>query len=353
MRRSCGFGAVVRAAFVAVVAVFAAGAASAASLSGRVVVPDGATFSQAGLLLQRRSANGQFWENLGVTPQIVGADGYLYTSLAAGTYRMCYDDRVLLRQCFDGRNETAFAGFDFTPIVLAANDERQEVNLTPQPGGELRGRVTDAYDATTTISWFLVTVYDENGNAFDDWYDLQPDANGNWVIGGVAPGNYYVSGHMETFAKQFWPADECSDDCWPSMHGQTVTVPAGGAAQNIDFAMQPFSVVRLRVVDSATGLAIDQPMVGGWSSIMGPALLRPARYDAASGEYVQYLGPTGDRVAAYAPGYVTRFVTRGNCYNMVDCLFVFPTLVLPRSEVRNVTLRLNLRDGYIFANDFE
>lgn len=352
-RRSGGIGAFVRAAFVAALAAVAIDGAQAASLSGRVVVPDGATFSPAGLLLQRRSSNGLFWENPGYVPQIVGTDGYLYSSIAAGTYRMCYDDNVLLRQCFDGRNETAFAGFDFTPIALAAGDERQEVNLTPQPGDELRGRVTDAYDATTTISWFLVTVYDENGNAFADWYDLQPDPAGNWVIGGVAPGRYYVSGHIETFVTQFWPGDECVDVCAPPEYGQQVTVPAGGAASNIDFAMKPFSVVRVRVLDSATGVEIPQPSVGGWSSIMGPALLRPARYDAASGEHVQYLGPSGDRVAAYAPNYVTRFVTRGNCYSMVDCLFVYPPLVLARDEVRRVTLRLALRDGYIFAHDFE
>lgn len=338
-------------AIAALLATVFAAAASAASLGGRVVVPAGATFSPDGLLLQRRSANGQFWENFGAVPQIVGVD-YLY-SLSAGTYRLCYDDRVLLRQCFDGRNRTAFAGTDFTPIVLADGDQRQEVNLTPQPGNELRGRVVDAYDATTTFGWFLVTLFDENGNPFEDWYDLQPDAAGNWVIGGLAPGRYYVSAQVQTYVTQFWPDDECVDDCFPTMHGGQVTVPAGGAAQNIDFALAPYSVVRMRVLDSGTGLPIAQPAVGAWSHLMGPALVRPARYDAASGEYVQYLGPLGDRVAAHAPGYVTRFVTRGNCYNMVDCLFVYPTLVLARGEARHVTLRLSLRDGYIFANDLE
>lgn len=130
-------------------------------------------------------------------------------------------------------------------------------------------------------------------------------------------------------------------------------MPAGGAAQGVDFALAPYSVMRMRVVDGRSGVDIAQPGIGGWGSLMGPALLRPARLDTATGDYVLYLGPLGDTVATYVPGYVSRFVAGGHCDFMTLCISLNPPLRLEPLQVRHFTFRVTPSESYIFAGDFE
>jgi hypothetical protein len=323
-----------------------------ASLGGNVVLPSGVTLTASALLLQRLAANGQYWENLGYTAQLTGNGDYRYPALPAGTYRVCYEDNVLLRYCFDGHDEGAFAGFAFTPIALADGQQRHDIHLEPQPGSSISGRVRDTYDPTTVFSGISVTIHDENGVAFEDRHDIATGADGSWTVGGIAPGSYYVRVQSTNFVSQFHPGDECVDDCWPEFHGELLTVPADGAVQNLDFALAPYSVVRVRVTDSR-GDPIAQPRVGGWAHLMGPALLYPARYDAVNGDYVLYMEADGEAVGAAATGYVWRLVVTGNCYDLIDCWDAYSPLVLGRGEVRQVTLRLTSSDSYLFANDFD
>lgn len=322
------------------------------SISGTVTLPGGAALSVEHMRLQRLESNG-FWQHVGMTPQPVGSNGYVYTALTPNIYRVCYDDDVLLRHCFDGHNETASADMDFTAITLDSGQQRDNVNLAPQPGSEFRGRIRNRYEPAIPIESVALTLIDENGVAYEDRYDFVVDPNGNYVIGGVAPGRYYVHLSAYNFTPQFYPSDECVEDCMPGVYGELVTVPAGAPLLGVDFDLAPYSVIRMRVVESATGIDIPNPRVGGWNSIMGPALVRPARYDAASGEYVLYVGRLGEIVAAYSPGFVSRFVNGGHCYMMVDCLFMYPRLVLARDEVRHTTLRLVPQADYLFSGDFE
>lgn len=194
------------------------------------------TLSAQHLHLYRKTWNGLYWEYTGMMPQLLGG-GYRFAPLEPNTYPLCYDDNVLLRQCFDGYDEGAFAGLGSTPIVLGAARQRDNVNFTPLPGSELRGRMHNRYEPALPLEWVAVRVYDENGTAFEDRHDLQLDPGGNWVVGGIAPGNYYVSVEADTFISQFHPNDDCRDDCYPSQHGTLLTVPAGGAAQGVDFAI--------------------------------------------------------------------------------------------------------------------
>ncbi|HJU39103.1 MAG TPA: carboxypeptidase regulatory-like domain-containing protein [Tahibacter sp.] len=326
-----------------------------ATVSGRVVLPAGYAFDEIALSLQRHDPVDGSWNTSGVPRTRVGEDGYRFSKIPAGTYRMCYLAQDLLYQCFDGANQGATATLGHTPIALAAGDARNEVNLTPQPGVTVGGRIVDGYagaDSGVGFVGTILTFYDESGAPMPRDAYLDADAAGDYTGGVFAPGRYYVVANDSRFQSRVYPGIDCAGNCDPVVAGgQLVTVPAGGLS-GLNFAMSPYAVARARVRDAATGAEIPNAQFGAWTYMMGPGIALPNWRDASTGEYVAYATAQSTRLGARAPGYVARFVNGGNC-TQVNILVCAGDVPLARNEVRTLELRLYRADDYLFAGDFE
>lgn len=327
-----------------------------AVIGGRVVLPAGAEPLTNGPEIERYDAATGAWGNVNVFDSGLSGDIYRYEKLPAGTYRLCYEDGVHVRQCFDGQDQGATVGFDYTPVVVASGETNASVNFSPRLGATIEGRIYDGYANVDfgQAGRAYLTIYDENGGRFSDPPTVADfDANGRFRIGGLAAGNYYLIASFEAFLDRVWPNGNCQrDDCDPLVQGMPLTVPPEGAT-GVDFPLQPYAVVRAKIVDASSGASIANAELSGWLWLLGIGRTTRNWYDASSGEFVSYNTDYGNRIGAVALGYVSRFVVGGNCAVLDDCARTYPLLTQPRGDVMRVQLRLTPSADYLFSNDFE
>lgn len=322
-----------------------------ATVAGSVVLPQGYSVDLSKLAFERYDTASGSWSAAGKPVDAVSDEGYRVRQLEAGTYRACYDQAPLLRQCFDGRNQGPTATFDFTPIVVAAGDTRNEVNLAPVAGSSIGGRFTDRYGSGTSVA-ASITLYDVNGEELPRRMLATVDGQGNYSLAGVAPGVYYVVARNGTYLSRIFPDVDCDTDCNPLL-GDLVTVPANGSAANVDFGLQPFAVMRARLRDRETGADIADARFGPWSLIIGPRVSLPNWYDAASGEYVAYMERVGNNVGASAMFYTPHFIGVGDCPDIAACMRASAGVAVQPGEVRHVELTMLRTEFYVFSSGFE
>lgn len=330
-----------------------------AVIGGRVVLPAGADPLAHGPTIEwYDEATGEWSPASTALDGTLTGDTYRYGKLRAGTYRLCYEDGVHVRQCFDGQDQGATVAFDYTPVVVAVGETNTAINFSPRLGATIEGRVYDGYADAANDSLgdtAYLTIYDENGGHFPRSVIAELDASGHYRVGGFAAGNYYVVASYGAFLARVWPNGNCrhdDGDCDPLVLGTPITLPWQGAT-GIDFALQPHAVVRARIVDASTGNAIAGATLSGWTWVLGVAMTTRNWYDASTGEHVSYNDDDGERIGATAPDYVSRFVLGGNCAVLLDCSLNYPRLQQSRGDVRQVTLRLTRAGDYLFSNDFE
>lgn len=326
-----------------------------AVIGGRVVLPAGADPLAHGPAIERYDEATGEWTPAVIVDDTPTGDTYRYDKLRAGTYRLCYEDDVHVRQCFDGQDQGATVAFDYTPVTVAIGETNTAVNFAPRLGATLEGRISDGYGNASLGGTVYLTIYDENGGMLPRWVAADLDANGGYRARGFAAGTYYVVARYGAFLSRVWPNGDCSrdaGDCDPLLQGAPVAVPWEGAT-GVDFALQPYAVMRARVVDASTGAVIDGATFSGWTWVFGAAMSTRNWYDASSGQHVSYNDDDGERMGATATGYLPRFVLGGNCLVLADCALVNTPLLQPRGEVRHVTVRLTRADDYLFSNDFE
>lgn len=183
---------------------------------------------------------------------------YAAAGLPAGTYRVCVDGvrNGKVRQCFDGVDVATLADIDSaTPIVVAEDEVRGDVNFVRHSGSAIVGNLVDSASGHGIADIDVkLELYDSTGKLIDEGI-VRTDSAGAYRLQGVAHGAFYLSARVDSngfAAKQLFKNVDCpSWTCPPATTGQPVNVIDGASTEGINFTFSPDAIVRGRVDDAA------------------------------------------------------------------------------------------------------
>jgi hypothetical protein len=124
----------------------------------------------------------------------------------------------------------ASAGNEYLIRVSRVNGSTGPYELRVARLGEMRGNVRSATDQQPITS-ARVTAYDEQELSVTSAYT---DSSGDWVIGNLAAGAYFLETSANAYQKELWDDIPCLWGC-DATDGDLVTVTTGETTQGIDF----------------------------------------------------------------------------------------------------------------------
>jgi hypothetical protein len=151
--------------------------------------------------------------------------------------------------------------------VTVGDDAVNDVDIALPPNGTIAGTVQlRGLPATPPRNSAQVVLYDTSGTVLKL---VSADyGNGDYVIGDVAPGTYFLeASNTELFAQVFSGID-CplpGVTCDPT-GGTPVAMLQGQAVQDVDFSLVSTQQISGRVTDAASGAGIAGVVVDMWSS---------------------------------------------------------------------------------------
>ena len=183
------------------------------------------------------------------------ADGtYTITGLASGDYRVQAEsrDQDLAREFYD---DAAF--FELAaPVTVTAGATQPGIDFTLEQAGAISGTVTDAVTGDGIANFQVnVDLVDSSGNR-EGRSRTETDADGNYTIGGLVPGDYKIRARRPVgagdvyYIAQFYDGEQIFDDA------TVVVVSAGTTIPDVDLALVKGGAVSGTVTDGATGLGI-------------------------------------------------------------------------------------------------
>lgn len=234
------------------------------SISGRVTAADGhtplsdvslAAYDVMGNAVAGGVADSQGYYEVGGLPN---GDYYLgFSSAEQDAYSYLYGAGVCVP-----RNQCDFSFA--TKIEVKAGKVTSGINIAWVASGSIAGNVR-ALDTSLSLSDAYVSVYQENSNRPVS-YTLT-DANGNYQIDGLAPGNYYLTAYTdEHYITRVYGGDDCVYTGCLTHLGTPVQVFSRQLAEGINFALKPGGVISGVVKAADTGL----PLVSAKIGLLGP-----------------------------------------------------------------------------------
>lgn len=153
--------------------------------------------------------------------------GYRLAGLAAGVYGVCaggVDD--YLGECFDDAHPNSG---EQTLVPVLCGQTTDGIDLSLALAGKIEGRVIDSSGSPLGGVWIGVGVW----HADDQWLEqlawgVTDPADGRYLIGGLAPGDYSVCFSLDGFRGQ------CFDQVGYVQQADPVAVSAGGVSAGID-----------------------------------------------------------------------------------------------------------------------
>jgi hypothetical protein len=192
---------------------------------------------------------------------------YTFTDVAVGAYGVCVVDPsdIYLDACYNNRTIGANGVIHFDDVNVAVGAHVKNINLTLTEGATIRGTLRDTYFnvpiASVTVT---MTVYSPAGQKLHS-LDVSTDASGNYVISGVAVGNYFISAYaLDFLPNSYYPetlygSGECDPTC--SFASNALISVTSSSKTGIDIGMIPGHFVSGRVTDAATSLPIGNVIV--------------------------------------------------------------------------------------------
>ncbi len=204
-------------------------------LSGRVTASDGTTPLQ-GIIAQASFWNGNWWEQAGWDFTDATGD-YTIRGLTGGTYRVGFMDWEnrngtveYLSEYYDNSEDL----FTATDITVPPNSTASNINASLTSAAKLSGTVTGP-DGSTPLEDIMVTLFQWNLSASDwDWVaEAATGSSGDYVVGGLHPGQYRVSFEdgNGAYAREFY------DNAADLESGTDIAVTSGATVVGIDASL--------------------------------------------------------------------------------------------------------------------
>jgi hypothetical protein len=135
-----------------------------------------------------------------------------------------------------------------TAIVLTSTSVTN-IDFVLAPGGSITGQVTSTTSGLP-ISGVSVQVYDVN-NPNSQLSSIATDGSGNYTLGGLATGSYYVRAQgTGNFIGEVYNNVTCSNCNLSSAGGTAIPVTAGSVATGINFSLASGGTITGTVVNS-------------------------------------------------------------------------------------------------------
>ncbi|WP_415839221.1 carboxypeptidase regulatory-like domain-containing protein, partial [Nocardioides zeicaulis] len=177
--------------------------ARSSRIGGLVSSSAGAPVPNLYVVLQQKPAGATVWQYV-TSSSTNGAGRYEFTSLRAGTYRVCVQtfSTPYLNQCWGGAPSVDTA----RDIVVAEGARATDKNLVLLKGSRITGKVTDASGAPLASVYVNARPASGATPADGTWSSATTKPDGTYELTGLRAGTYRVcfSGSMST-APRCWP----------------------------------------------------------------------------------------------------------------------------------------------------
>lgn len=233
----------------------------------------------------------------------LAGDIHLVVEGGAGHQSEIYDDIPCSNGCYPPVG---------TPISTVNGVTIAGVDFSLLRRGAIAGRVTHAATAAA-IPNAVVRVSGPSNRS------VTTDSEGNYHVGGLPPGNYYVSTQTYgSFVDEAWDDLPCSVSCLP-LAGDPVAVAVDATTEGIDFALDKRGGIEGVVTDAQSGL----PVASAGVSIFDAAGNYQGNGQVHNGSYsLTAVRPGTYKVIAAGPNH------QGVLYDGIDCPSVPPSCSL-------------------------
>ena len=202
-------------------------AAQAGGISGTVTNMANTPLSGINATAYIWDANGNFWQG-GVGTMTAPNGSYLISGLAAGTYRVCFNDPngVYAIECYNNASDVNGA----MDLPVAAAQTVPNINAQLASAGHITGIVTNASAVPLAGITVDVQIWNASQNYWQWVSNTSTAANGAYDLGGLVAGTYRVCFYDWNGVY----ASECYDNASDVNGARDLPVAAGQTVPNIN-----------------------------------------------------------------------------------------------------------------------
>jgi hypothetical protein len=261
--------------------------ASGGRIRGTVTLEGGAPAAAVGVAIF--SASGSQVTN-GFTDS--SGNYVTYGGLPGGTYYARTNNSAgLIDELYDDNKCASCSPATGKPIVVTAGADTTGINYTLSAGGRISGLVTDTASPPLPVANARVQIYSSTGVFVTS---ATTGNSGRYVTtGGLAAGNYFVkasaSGGLISALYKTQSAAPHNINCpaCSPLTGSAVAVTGNQTTADIDFALNPGSLITGTVLDAASGVPLSGITVNLFDSTNGAVVFASTdssgRYNSGSG----------------------------------------------------------------------
>lgn len=227
-----------------------------------------------------------------------------------------------------------------TPVEIPIHSTATGIDFELEPFSFIQGTVTAA-GSDTPIQSARVRIYSSTGVYVEDDYT---DNFGNYEVGGLVAGDYYVTASHKSYFDELYldlPCPGGHSDACNILDGDPVTIPEGGNVVGLDFSLEKRATIQGTVTIAETGEPVslystDLYLYRGNGSYFGSAetetggtyeigglsdgtyFLIARHYNYAPEMYDSILCPNGDRFDCVPTNGTPLVILNGQSLTGVD-----------------------------------
>jgi hypothetical protein len=282
---------------------------------------------------------------------------YAFNALPADKYAVCVEDvgDEYLSQCYDELDADASGVRKYTAIDLSAGGAATGIDFDLHVGSAVTGTLHDSYFAVPIANAIVELTLYSSGELPISTTRTTTDEFGQYLIGGVAPGSYYLvaDGPADPPAPNAYyvptlhAGGECpgGDPPCPFTAQALFVVPANGSATAIDATLRPGHVITGTVTDAKSGLPLSGVQVNSCEQAGFLYMLAGTATTVADGTYtLAHLTGRGSGEYLFTTnslGYVNIVWPNAPLYGNWSCAWNQPlTFAAPNQNLSGVDFAL-------------
>ena len=244
-----------------------------------------------------------------------GLGGYSIKGIPDGSYKIYSEIKSFsvanyhIPQIFDGgecnycyRLYEDGAG---TLLTISSANTINNVDFLLNTGASISGRLVDVVTLSPLSIYNWVYVVDENnvpvGSLVFEGTSTQPSETGDYTIGGLLPGSYYVQGGdlgREYYMREIFANKPCYwSGCDRAATGDSVVLAANENRIGVNFLLEKGGKISGTITDSATGVFIPPEMINAY---YGYLQIYDSSNNVVGGGYILNETINGDYTSARA-----------------------------------------------------
>ena len=195
---------------------------------------------------------------------------YLISSLPPGNYYVYITDKTKTYPDTWWNGEKGTRDCKEAKMTTLGAGQTVQINLTLDKSGSISGKVAES--SGQPLENVCVSVWDSTGSRLIE--EGKSNNQGNYLIEGLAAGNYYVS----TDASCETPQSYYINEWWDKGNGTTdfqksasVTVSSGQTASDIDFLLGKGGAISGKIMAETDGQALKNTCVSARETLCGKA----------------------------------------------------------------------------------